>query len=116
MVPAVSVCAPVAAAVPVPDVVVEPIVVAPSMMATVNWSAGSARLTTEVLRLSVGAGAVFVIVQVMASPAAGVTENEVPVPLGRVVADPPAELVQAIALAYELMTEADPPAMTSVRL
>ena len=99
VVPAVSVCAPVAAVVPAPAVVAEPTVVAPFMIVAVNWSAGSARLTTEVLRLSVGAGAVFVIVHVMASPAAGVTENDLPVPLGRVVADPLAELVQAIALA-----------------
>ena len=93
-----------------------PTVVAPSSIETVNWSAASARLTTEVPRSSVGAGAVFVIVQVMASPAAGVTENEVPVPLGRVVEDPPAEFAHEIALAYELSAEEEPPAMTSVRV
>ena len=66
------------------------------------------------VRPSEAVPAVLVMVQVMLSPLAGVTENDVPLPLGSVVLELPLVLVQAIELAYWPMTEAEPPAIASV--
>ena len=54
--------------------------------------------------------------QVIVSPFAGVTENEVPEPLGRTVGEPELLFVQEIELRYAEIDEADPPAITSVRV
>ena len=98
MAPPASVVAPVAAVVPTPLVVAEASVVAPCAIATVNWSAATTRLAIDFVRLSVGAGGVFVYVQVITSPLPGVSVFDVPEPLGRMVVEPPAVFVHEIEL------------------
>src|SRR2546423_569828 len=91
-------CSPELGLVPAPLVVAAASVVAPWVIETVNWSAATARLETDFTSVSWGAGGVLVMVQVMLSPLAGVTENDVPLPDGSVVLEPPAVLVHEIEL------------------
>src|SRR4051794_34901680 len=101
----------------------EPVVVAvastvgpaPWVALTVNWSAAFARAVTDLVRVRCGL-ALFVKVQVMLSPLAGVTVNEVPEPLGNTVPEEPAVFEQLIELRYEPIAEAEPPAIVSVRV
>ena len=70
-------------------------VVAPWVIATVNWSPLTTRPT--MLFASVMCGfAAFVSVQLITSPAAGVIVNDWPAPVGSVVPVPGVELVQEI--------------------
>jgi hypothetical protein len=114
VVPATRVVAPVLALVPAPAVVADASVVAPWVTVTLNWSLAAKREVIDLLRLSVGAGGVFVYVQVMTSPTAGVIVCEVPAPDGRVVPEPLAEFVQLMVLEYDPMTDDDPAAIASV--
>ena len=94
VVPDVTVCVPVDALAAAPEVVAEASVVAPWVMATVNWSDESSRLLTDLLRLRVGAAAtttllvagllseVDVVVSITAAPMWPMTEFvTVPTPL-----------------------------------
>lgn len=98
MVPAVRVVLPVEALVPEPLVVAVPSVVAAWVIRTVNWSAAATRLATDLVNVAAGAGGVFVYVQVMLSPFAGVIVFDVPDPLGKMVVELPAEFEQLIEL------------------
>ena len=70
--PAVRAWTPVVALTPTPLVVAEASVVGPAwVMATVNWSAATTRLATDLIRVTCGL-AMLVIVQVMTSPGPGV--------------------------------------------
>ncbi len=66
----------------------------PLLMATVNWSDAKARETIDLASVRRGAIGVFVNVQVMASPACGVSVSIVPVP-GATAVPPAVALVQA---------------------
>ena len=89
--PAVAVKTVVVAVMPVPVVkAVGP----PLPIATENWSETDARETMVLARVRRGAIGVLVKVQVMASPALGVTFSVVPVP-GVTVVPPAVGLVQA---------------------
>ena len=96
MVPAARLVELVLALVPEPVVVAELTVDAPFLIATVNWSAALARDATDFASVRCGL-AVLVIVQEIASPAAGVRLQDVPLPLGSVVDDPLALLEHEIA-------------------
>jgi hypothetical protein len=97
VVPLVSTWLPVVAVVPAPLVVADATVAAPFLIATVNWSDALARDATDFTSVRWGL-AVFVIVQVMLSAAAGVSVKDVPLPLGNVVLEPAAPLVHEIEL------------------
>ena len=113
MVPPVRVVMPVVAVVPAPEVVAVASVVAPCAIFTVNWSAALARDVTDLMSVRCGL-AVLVMVQVMLSPLAGVSENDVPDPLGSVVADEPLVLEHEIEFVYEAIAETEPAAMASL--
>ncbi len=66
----------------------------PLLMAIVNWSEASAREAMLLTRVRRGAIGVLLNVQVMASPACGVTFTVVPVP-GATEVPPAVALVQA---------------------
>ena len=116
VVPAVRLVEPVEALVPEPLVVADDMVVAPFLIATVNWSAATTRLATDFESVSVGTGGELVKVHVMLSPLPGVRENEVPVPLGRVVVAPAVLFEHEIELAYAPIADTEPPAIASVRV
>lgn len=92
VVAALSTVEPVDALVPVPLVVVESTVVAPFLIATVNWSVLVTRPTTCLIRVMRGFAS-LVMVQEITSPGPGVIEKDVADPLGNVVADPVLEFV-----------------------
>lgn len=102
------------ALVPVPLVAADATVVAPFLMATVNWSALLMRPTTDLISVSVGAGA-LVIEQLITSPASGVIEKGAADPVGSTVAEPLAVFEQLMVPAYWPMVLALPPAIASVR-
>ena len=114
-VPPVSVVIPVVAETAAPAVVAAATVDAPFLIATVNWSAATARDPTDFSRVRCGL-AVLVMVQVMVSPLAGVIEKEIPAPLGNTVLEAPLVFVQEIELVYAPMAETEPPAMASERV
>ena len=97
MVAELMVVRPVVADGPAPAVVPEATVDAPFLIATVNWSAATARDPTDFNKVRCGL-AVLVMVQEMLSPLAGVTANDVPAPLGSTVADAPFVFVHEIEL------------------
>src|SRR6478752_470566 len=97
VVAAVSAWLPVVALTLTPVVVPAATVAAPFLIATVNWSALLMRPPTDFTSVRCGF-AVLVMVQVMLSAAFGVSVNDVPAPLGSVVGEPEALLVQAIEL------------------
>ena len=114
--PPVRVCCPVVAVVPAPLVVPVATVVAPFLILTSNWSAATTRLATDFVSVSLGGVEPLVNVQLITSPKAGVTLNEVPVPLGSVVLEPLFVLEHEIELRYTLIAETEPAAMVSVRV
>lgn len=81
-------------------------------MPTITFVFGDAVLT----RPRVAVPAVFVIVQVMRSPLAGVTEKDVPAPDGKKVEEPDAAFEHEMLPAYWPSAETEPDAMVSLRV